>query len=89
MKTEAAYVDFLHALVCSFSYMSFVGNGDSAVYRVVANIYCREYPVLKFECINHVSKQLEKQLPNLKHGKLRLIFQCLEDKKKNQSLPGN
>lgn len=66
METEAARRPFLRAAACGFRYNSFIGDGDSAAYH--ANIYGREHPVFKFDCINYVSKRLGKRLINLKQG---------------------
>ena len=59
METEGARILFWRSLKLGFRYTTMVADGDSKAYDTVQEDqpYGPEYPILKEECINHVSKR--------------------------------
>jgi hypothetical protein len=70
METEAARRMWSRSETLGYRYITFVGDGDSSAFNAVKalNDGAGPYPdpVLKEECLNHVSKRLGTRLRNLK-----------------------
>ena len=68
METHAASIMFKRSVeTLGLRYTTLVGDGDSKAYDTVKEEmpYGPEYPIIKEECINHVSKRLGTALRNL------------------------
>ena len=70
MEVEAALRLWQHSERRDFRYTSFIGDGDCATYNAICDINdgADPYttPVVKEECLNHVSKRVGTRLRNLK-----------------------
>ena len=67
METTGATVLFERSVELGFRYTTMVADGDSKAYDTVKETqpYGPDYPIVKEECINHVSKRLGTALRNL------------------------
>ena len=58
------------SLQYNMGYMTFVGDGDSSAYNAVCQVNGGKgfytVPVVKEECVNHVSKRIGKRLRKIK-----------------------
>lgn len=72
MESTAAVMLWERSLEKKLRYVAFVGEGDSAAHKAVCSLnsgdgpYGTDYPVVKEECLNHVSKRLGIRLRTLK-----------------------
>ena len=66
MESEAACRLWRRSTTLGLRYTTFVGDGDSSTYKAVKDLNPYDVPVLKEECVNHVSKRLGTRLRKLK-----------------------
>lgn len=72
MESSAAVKLWGMSMEYKLRYVVFVGDGDSAAHKAVCSMnngngpYGPNYPVVKEECLNHVSKRLGTRLRGLK-----------------------
>lgn len=75
MEAHSAVVLWSRSESKRLRYTVFVGDGDSSAYSAICALnngngpYGQEFPVVKEECINHVSKRLGTRLRTLKKKK--------------------
>ncbi|KAK3889782.1 hypothetical protein Pcinc_006343 [Petrolisthes cinctipes] len=66
MESEAACHLWRRSTTLGLRYTTFVGDGDSSTYKAVKDLNPYDVPVVKEECVNHVSKRLGTRLRKLK-----------------------
>jgi hypothetical protein len=89
METEAALRMWQRSEARGLQYKTFIGDGDSSAFNAVSQLHDGrgpyDTPVVKEECINHISKRLGTRLRNLKKN-LRVSVTTKKGKTVQRSL---